>query len=392
MKLLFTHEQHTVMCEGMCYTKGLIGYSAMKNYLTHIPNGILVVRQQRKEVSFPKSGWLKVDGPGISLVPIPDVQTVKSMILCFPQIFNSVRKASKKADRFFIRMPGIAGMAVGFSLCLLRKQFAMELVGHPTESVKEMLAQRGQNASWMLRLLDRFTRYLVKKSVAVAYRSDYLRQAFPSNKSDNEFIISGAQILSEYITQPRSREQFLSHPFTFVSIGRINPEKGYLCLLEAFAKVCKESSDQVRLRIIGDGTDLPKMKERALDLGIEQHCEFLGRIQWGDDLFSALDNCHLFLLPSLTEGMPRSLIEAMARGMPALGSRCGGIPELLDEQYLVKPGDADAWAEAMSGLIDKATTLEAMSRTNFEKSEEHWPQQLQKEKDAFWEKVIRDAK
>ena len=392
MRLLFTHEQHTVLVSGETFTKGLIGYAAMQNYLTHFSSGFLIVRQQPDEVSSPSENWLMVSGPGIEIAAIPDIQSFMSMLIHLPRILRVVQQASGKVDRFLIRMPGVVGIAVGVSLILLRKSFAVEFVGHPTESLRELYIKRGKSSGLMLNLLEFMNRFLIERAVAVAYRSDYLRRAFPSRKRETEFVISGAQIFQEVIKSSLPAEHFMARPFIFVSVGRINPEKGHKMLLEAFSKVKELCSAPVRLRIIGDGIDLPILKQQVVELGLDGHCELLGRIEWGKALFSYLDDCHLFLLPSLTEGMPRSLIEAMARGMPALGSRCGGIPELLPDSYLVAPNDVQAWAEAMIKLVNDPDELHEMSVVSFERSKEHWPRQLEKKKNAFWAKVMKNAK
>jgi glycosyltransferase involved in cell wall biosynthesis len=77
-----------------------------------------------------------------------------------------------------------------------------------------------------------------------------------------------------------------------------------------------------------------------------------------------LDTGDLFVLPSRTEGLPRAMIEAMARGLPCIGSSVGGIPELLDVDELVAPGDVHGLAAKIQEILRDPHRMETMSRRN----------------------------
>jgi glycosyltransferase involved in cell wall biosynthesis len=117
------------------------------------------------------------------------------------------------------------------------------------------------------------------------------------------------------------------------------------------------------LELIGGGRLVPRLKRLAGDLGVAGRAHFRGQLPAGDDIRSSLDRADLFVLPSRSEGQPRVLLEAMARGVPCLGSRVGGIAELLAEPELVRPGDAEALARAIVVLArDPARRAELSSR------------------------------
>jgi glycosyltransferase involved in cell wall biosynthesis len=115
----------------------------------------------------------------------------------------------------------------------------------------------------------------------------------------------------------------------------------------------------------------------------------LGTVPWGEELFRYLDEADLFVLPSLTESMPRSLIEAMARGLPAIGSDVGGIKELLPEEYRVAPKNYNALAGKIAEVIDDPERLAMMSQTNFLKAMEYKLEIMNQQKLEFWQ-YIRD--
>jgi glycosyltransferase involved in cell wall biosynthesis len=74
------------------------------------------------------------------------------------------------------------------------------------------------------------------------------------------------------------------------------------------------------------------MEELAQRLGILQHFQFLGELPSGKAVREQLDQATLFLMPSRTARMPREMVEAMPRALPGIGTRVGGIPELLHEK------------------------------------------------------------
>ncbi len=119
----------------------------------------------------------------------------------------------------------------------------------------------------------------------------------------------------------------------------MEPEKGHAVLVDTLAKLNKTETD-FTAKIIGPGRELDNLRRQVIELGLDDKVQVSPAIPWGRQLFEELDKAQLFILPSITEGMPRSLIEAMARGLPALGSDTGGINELLDNEYLVLPNDS----------------------------------------------------
>ncbi|MET1074472.1 MAG: glycosyltransferase family 4 protein, partial [Umezawaea sp.] len=81
-------------------------------------------------------------------------------------------------------------------------------------------------------------------------------------------------------------------------------------------------------------------------------------------LVELLDEADLFAMPSRAEGLPRALVEAMARGLPAVGTRIGGIPELLEPGCLVGSDDDEALARVMGALLTDSEEWERQSRRN----------------------------
>ncbi|MCP3678310.1 MAG: glycosyltransferase family 4 protein [Deltaproteobacteria bacterium] len=121
--------------------------------------------------------------------------------------------------------------------------------------------------------------------------------------------------------------------------GRFIPRKGINYLLEAWREVIHDFPD-AKLLLLGDGPLMKSMKRKAATLGIGGSVIFQGHVHQVTDFLRGTD---LFVLPSLQEGMPNSLLEAMACGLPVVATRIGGGVDIIssgDNGILVKPGDS----------------------------------------------------
>src|SRR5690606_2722669 len=107
----------------------------------------------------------------------------------------------------------------------------------------------------------------------------------------------------------------------------------------------------------------------------------------GQAVRDELDQADLFVLASRTEGLPRAVIEAMARGLPCIGTSVGGIPELLPTEDLVPPGDADTLARKISEVSRSPERMAAMSRRNLKKAADYRDDVLRQRRNAFYEIV-----
>jgi len=135
-------------------------------------------------------------------------------------------------------------------------------------------------------------------------------------------------------------------PVVFAA-GRLAPQKGFGVLLDAAAR-WRDLEPQPRLVIAGDGPLAAELQARAASLGVR--AEFPGR---RDDVPALLASAVVFVLPSLWEGQPLVLQEALRAGVPVVATHTGGIPSLTgdDGAVLVPPGDAARLAEAVRAVL-----------------------------------------
>ena len=142
-------------------------------------------------------------------------------------------------------------------------------------------------------------------------------------------------------------------------VARLEPEKGVAVLLEAFRLVLM-GQPNVKLLIAGDGGEREQLRSTAGRLGLNGSVQFLGT---RSDIPEVLATCNVIALPSIQEGLPMALLEAMAAGKAIVATRVGAIPEVIRDGrsgILVPPANATSLAQALSVLIGDQSKRQAM--------------------------------
>lgn len=144
------------------------------------------------------------------------------------------------------------------------------------------------------------------------------------------------------------------------TVGRLTQQKGVRFLIEAAPAILRRAPD-AHFVVVGDGSEQAALQARSRALGLEQRIHFTGALA---QPWSLLAHCDLIALPSLWEGMPLTLLEALALGLPTVVTPVGVAAEALRPDLsagLVKPRDAKALAQAICHLLDD-TILQARFR------------------------------
>ena len=129
------------------------------------------------------------------------------------------------------------------------------------------------------------------------------------------------------------------------------------------------------------------MEGLARRFGVDRHVRFWGQLPPGQAIYEFLDRIDLFVMPSRQEGLPRAMLEAMARGCPCIGSHVGGIPELLAADDMVAPDDAKALAAKIAEVARNPERMIRMAQRNLEKAKEYHTEILRVRRTAFYRYV-----
>ena len=172
-----------------------------------------------------------------------------------------------------------------------------------------------------------------------------------------------------------------------VSVARLAPPKDLGLLLEALARPEAAAFD---LRVVGDGPEGEALAERGRALGLEDRVTFLGE---RDDVPAQLAAADAFVLPTRWEGLPYSILEAMAAGLPVVASRVGGIPEEVVDGttgLLVPRDDAAALAGALAELGADGAKARALGRAGHERARQAFSREAMVERyDRLFRSLLR---
>ncbi len=201
------------------------------------------------------------------------------------------------------------------------------------------------------------TKYSIEQSDGITTISDYLRKRTVevfgvANEID---VIANFVNISMYRPAPesRARQKQLMH------ISNFRPVKRVLDCIRILALTRREVD--AHLMMVGDGPLRGPAEDLAHELGVEEHVTFVGKQDHVERLFP---KAHVLLLPSELEAFGLAALEAMACGVPPVATRCGGVPELVDDGvtgFLEPVGDVEAQAHRVVELLSDEQLYSKMS-------------------------------
>lgn len=160
--------------------------------------------------------------------------------------------------------------------------------------------------------------------------------------------------------------------FRILCVSRITPRKGIRFLIEGFELLRKKNEAKMELWIIGEGDELPGLRELVSSLGLHRSVKFFGRVAH-EKLSVFYGLADVFVLPSLNEGMSNTMLEALASGLPIIATVTGGTEELVSDGenglYIEKESPADIALKLEVLLSDEELRkkMGEMSRARAEK-------------------------
>jgi len=210
---------------------------------------------------------------------------------------------------------------------------------------------------WQGPVRNRVTRWIYGLSTHVVVNSTSIRDLLVARdgvRGEKIRVIYNGVDVHQFVSARRDKESLLpgvkKHAKLIAVVANLSPVKGHASLIVAASTVCRDYPDAIFL-LIGDGQERPKLKQQVKELGLEKNFRFLGA---RTDVPQVLACCDLSVLPSESEGLPNSVLEAMAAGLPVVATSVGGMPELIDNEVnglLVPPHRPDALSAAILRLL-----------------------------------------
>ncbi|MBZ0292000.1 MAG: glycosyltransferase family 4 protein [Anaerolineae bacterium] len=322
-------------------------------------------------------------GKNIHVVSLGDWYGITGFLKKYPHNSRVVSQLAENAQAILLIVPGMQSLLIYRKLISQTRPYGLEVVGDPYDVFSKGSSQHP------LRLLLRYVwsnqlQAICASADAVSYVTQYaLQKRYPASKEAFSTHVSDVQANDEaYVAE--GRPIVSKKCFKLIIVGTLNHlYKAPDILIDAMALNVEQGMD-LRLVIVGDGKHRAELESRAARAGLAQRIQFVGQLPAGEAVRAQLDQADLFVLPSYQEGLPRAMVEAMARGLPCIGSTVGGIPELLPPEDMVEPGDVEALAAKIREVLTNPERLAAMSARNLEKARAYHEDQLRARRIAFY--------
>ncbi|MBB5985652.1 glycosyltransferase family 4 protein [Sphingobium lignivorans] len=384
MKAIFAHDHRFIVANDSVWSESQFEASLWQRYLGHFHT--LTVAARRGDIPAGKTlSQLELSSaPRVGFELFPNLSSPRGLTLARPAARRRMRGLVARHDAVIGRLPSEMGLMAIAAARALGKPWAVEMVACPWDGLWNYgnLAGRAYApVAWA-----RTKRVVRQADYALYVTRDFLQRRYPTRAAH---VVAASNViltdLSEEVLERRLARitAARARPLRLGLIGTLRGRfKGIQTLLAALSQA-RTALPPLSLHILGGGDPAPWRAE-AVRNGVQDIVHFEGTLPSGDPVRRWLDDIDIYLQPSLQEGLPRALIEAMSRGCPALASTVAGIPELLPREDLIAPGDIPALATLLRRRVDDTAWMARSARTNWETAQDYEAGLLEERRAIFW--------
>jgi glycosyltransferase involved in cell wall biosynthesis len=368
------------------WTSSAFLYSFWLRYLKSFNHVFVVARIQ--DVAVPEKGWQLSSGENVTFVALPYYVGFIGFIKNLFAIRRVISSVATPQRALIYRVPSQSAMLASIGKGEAYG-YALEVVGDPYD-----VFSAGITHSYLDKVLG-WISYLGLKSMAkyalagCYVTQEYLQQRYPVAKHAISVGCSDIQLYeNDFLSEPRVYQENGQRIVFVGSLAQLF--KGPDLLIRAIAKL-KSRGFKYNVTMLGGGAYLDEMKRLARTLDCSDIFVFKSEVKHSQVL-DYLDEADLFVMPSRTEGLPRALIEAMARGLPCLASSVGGIPELLESEFLIENNNWHQLAEQIHQLMSSPDRLTEASRVNLTCARQYRYDKLEQRRAEFYQSYFHAKK
>jgi phosphatidylinositol alpha-1,6-mannosyltransferase len=369
-------------------------YEFWTRYLDEFGEVAIVGREER--VVEPSPGMVRVDGPLVGLRGVPHYVGARDLILRWPAVRAAVRPLAWEHDALILRLGSMLALGVERSLLKSRRPYGVEVVGDPWDTFAPGVVNIPMR-SVIRRVLTRSQQRLCAAASGAAYVTERtLQQRYPCART--QWAVSDVELLgpppftAHYSSIELSCSDIAAQPRTWapgavprlVTVGSLAQRyKGIDVLIRALREL-GDRGRRCELVVIGEGRYRGELQQLATELGVDTH--FTSQLKRAE-VMTQLDRADLFVLASRTEGLPRALLEAMARGLPCVATRVGGIPELLDDDVLCDGGSVAQLVDRIGAILNGTVDANDQAARNLKRASDFRSEVLRGRRRDFYRGV-----
>lgn len=357
------------LSNGQYFTYGGFGdyLAAMRSSFTKV----ILVAHVKVGVP-PKGHYLIPPGNNLEIIQLPQVRSELGTWLIMPMVIWRCWKASKNMDVAHARMPNHTGV-IGAFVCDMRGvPVFCQIIDDWYIAAKRMPWTKkyglGLLMKYHLFLYDWLERFVCRGKLVFAQGITCYEKH--KNHSDCELVLSTAHYLAD-IAIPRPK--FIRSPYTLLTVARLTGVKNQQLTLKALAEL-RQAGEDWRFILVGDGPHLKQLEALAKELCLGDSVIFAGQANRGDELWNYFDTADCFVLSSRSEGTPKVLLEAMARGLPIVATNVAGVPSSIKHEergLLIEDNDVNGLILAIQRMRNDSSLRDYMVSNASEFCKQH---------------------
>lgn len=384
--ILFSNDDYVYRHKGELYIRSQADFDFYQRYLRIFDKIRFVARCIDEEELNPKRIPFSKE-PRIECVPVPIFHGPKEYAKTYFNVGKLISGVVRGCDAGIFRLPSTVAMRVAKQFMKTGLPYATEIVFCALDGAD---SANGFVEKMLWKKIHKDMQYVCGKANGVSCVTEHFLQQYYYSKRSGAFAAnySSLSIDKSFYTAPRKypegKRLTIAHTANNVNF---NGRKGHKELIEAL-KMLKDEGVIVNLKFAGEDWDngFELLGNYAKELGVREQVEFAGFLN-RQQLSEMLDQADLFVLPTRAEGLPRVIIEAMAKGLPCVSTRVSGNHELLAAEYLVDYDDVRSLANGIKEIVTSKEAYEKASSDNFNNSLQYEASILQMRRDVFYTKL-----
>ena len=391
MKLLLILEVH--LCQkgdGKYYADRVVNKQFLDRYLQVFDEVYLCARTTKKDLKY----QYDVNHKQVKIIPLPDFRGTKGLLKNIFKIKRIIKDAITNVDAIIYRAPTHLSLFTYKEVLKSKKPLAFEFM----MAANKMIDGTGLIKNTLNSMIDAKAKKMCLSADGVSYVTEnILQQSYPCKailEPDNKeyFTESYSSIDLKEESFYLSKRRKIKEPIKIIHIGYMDSlRKGQDVLLKA-CKILKDKGYQYQLTLVGDGGQRTYFESLVNDLQIKEQVNFYGAVVDNEEKNNLLREHDLFVFPTQSEGLPRTIIEAMANSLCCIASSVDGIPELLEPEFLVQKITPEAFAEKMIEIIENREIIIKNGQRNYQHSLKYESSILQNKRKNFYQNLVNKVR
>ncbi|MCZ8537254.1 glycosyltransferase family 4 protein [Paenisporosarcina quisquiliarum] len=388
MRVLFCHDGPLKKDEFSSYYGIAHNDETFKRYYSIAEKLSVIIRVSNITKEEAEEKLSKITVSPFDVRDIPNISNLKGILFDKKRANQIITEAVMNTDFVVARLPSMIGNIAIDIAKKLNKPYLIEVVACPWD------------AFWNHSLIGKFVApamyYATKNRVADATHVVYVTNEFLQNRyPTNGFNINCSNVSLREFNESVLNDRLMKISSTkkdnkiiIGTTGAIDVKyKGQQYIIEALGKLKKEGNVNYEYHLVGGGNKA-FLESVAYKNDVSGQVKFLGSLPH-KDIFKWLDKIDIYVQPSKQEGLPRALIEAMSRALPAFGANTAGIPELIDKEFIFSNSRKNI--NEICKILKKFDfdTMKVQSAKNFNESKKYNRSIIEKRRKKFFNEFVK---